>query len=492
MPTYFNNAVSLKNAIRFFILAFFIISILIIDYEFFSRVTYTLDNLSLYFYISGILLVTAITLGIQYFIFNDSTYYYYTIYILLSLTYFTSVHLWDNSVISVFPLWFEVFYSHSSLPLLTLIYLFYTHFAIGFLNLKNGFPKVYKTMIYIIRAYQLLFFLSIFILFFIRVPEIYIPIRTVILLSCIPVGFVSIYILYTKVKSIITIIFCTGTLCFFCGSVFGFLFSYGWLTMPPIFPFNQWFFYTEAGTVLEIILFTSSFAFRNKLMLQEDLIIKENLIIQMKDNYEKEIKLQNIRNEISANLHDDIGSSISNINILNELAQRHINSPEKAATYLKNAGADIENIRENLGDIVWNLNPRFDDDLSGLFIRMKRYAADMLEGKNIIPHFHFPPASACNQLNMKYRKDLYLIFKEAINNMAKYSGASNGSVIVKITVNTLQVRISDDGIGFDPRKSTSGNGLHNITQRALACKGEIDITSLKNKGTAITLKIPLL
>ena len=184
--------------------------------------------------------------------------------------------------------------------------------------------------------------------------------------------------------------------------------------------------------------------------------------------------------------------SSCNINILNELALRHINSPDKATTYLKNAGADIENIRENLGDIVWNLNPRFDDDLSGLFIRMKRYAADMLEGKNIIPHFHFPPDALCNQLNMKYRKDLYLIFKEAINNMAKYSAANNGSVLVEIIGNTLQVRVSDDGIGFDPRKRTSGNGLHNISQRAKACKGEIGITSIRNKGTTITLKIPLL
>lgn len=492
MPTNLKNAISLKHAIRFCILAFFISSILIIDYAFFSRVSYTLANLTLYFYVSGILLVTATTLSIQYFIFNDSTYYYYTIYILLSLTYFTTIHLWDDSVISIFPGWMEVLYSRTALPLLTLIYIFYTHFAIGFLNLKKGFPKTYKTIKLIVRVYQVLFFLSILIMVFVRVPQIYIPLRTVILLSCIPVGFVSIYILYTKAKSIITLIFCTGTLCFFFGSVFGFIFSNGWLTMPAIFPFNQWYFYTEAGTVLEIILFTSSFAFRNKLLLQEDLIIKENLFIQMQENYEKEIKLQNIRNEISANLHDDLGSSISNINILNELALRNINNAKKAATYLKNAGADIENIRENLGDIVWNLNPRFDDDLSGLFIRMKRYAADMLEGKNIIPHFHFPPAATCNQLNMKYRKDLYLIFKEAINNMAKYSGANNGSVFVEIIEKTLQVRVSDDGIGFDPGKSTSGNGLHNITQRAKACKGEIDITSLKNKGTTITLTIPLL
>lgn len=491
MPVNFKNVISVKNGFRFFVLAFFIAGILAIDYVFLSSISYPINSLALYFYVSGILLVTAITLGIQYFIFDDSTYYYYTIYILLTLVYFTSIHLWHDSVFSTFPEWMEVLYSRSALPLLTLIYLFYTHFAIGFLNLKKGFPKVYQTMMIIVRTYQVLFFLSILILLFSKIPEIYIPLRTILLLSCIPVGFVSIYILYKETKSIITIIFFTGTVCFFFGSVLGFLFSFRWLTMPAVFPFNQWYFYTEAGTILEIILFTSSFAFRKKLMLQEDLTIKENLITQMKENYEKEARLQNIRNEISTNLHDDLGASISNINILNELAQRHLNSPEKAITYLKNAGADIENIRENLGDIVWNLNPRFDDDLPGLFIRMKRYAADMMEGKNIIPHFHFPLASSCNHLNMKYRKDLYLIFKEAINNMAKYSGANNGTVQVKITENILQLRISDDGIGFDPMKNTAGNGLHNISQRAKACNGELDITSIKNRGTTITLTIAL-
>ena len=492
MPLKKNTVISFKSAFRFIVLASVIFIIILIDYTLLSRGSYDFNSLTLYFYVSGILLVTAITLGIQYFIFKDSTYYYYTIYILLSLTYFTMIHMWDDSMISNIPVSLDFLYSRGALPLLTLMYLFYAHFAIGFLNLKKGFPVAFKIMKFIVRTYQVLFFLSIFILVFAGNPDVYKPLRSIILLSCIPVGFVSIYVLYTRAKSIITIIFCTGTLCFFFGSVLGFLFSFHWLTMPELFPFNQWYFYTEAGTVLEIILFTSSFAFRNKLLLQEDLIIKENLFNQMQENYEKEIKLQNIRNEISANLHDDLGSSISNINILNELALRNINNPLKATTYLQNAGADIENIRDNLGDIVWSLNPRFDDDLSGLFIKMKRYSADMLEGRNIIPHFHFPPAVNCEQLNIKYRKNLYLIFKESINNMAKYSAAKNGRVEVEIIENKLHLRISDDGVGFDRGKVTSGNGLQNICERAKACKGEINIISSETKGTTITFSMPLL
>ena len=479
------------KVIRFFILSIFIFSIVYIEYEFFTRVTYSLSNLSIFFYVSGILLVTAITLAIQYFIFSDSTYYYYTIYILLSLTYFTSIHLWDNSVLSVFPLGFEVFYSHSALPLLTLIYLFYTHFAIGFLNLKTGFPKVYILMMKFIRVYQILFFLSVFILFFYKFPEIYVPVRSIILLSCIPVGFVSISILFLRVKSIISKIFVTGTICFFTGSVFGFLFSSGWLSMPAIFPFNQWFFYTEAGTVLEIVLFTSSFAFRNKLMMKEDLLIKENLLQQLKENHEKEIKIQNIRNEISANLHDDLGASLSNINILNELALRNLKHPDKAENYLRNAGEDIQNISENLGDIVWNLNPRFDHDLSNLFIRMKRYAADMLEGRNIEPEFSFPVELANYNLSMEKRKDLYLIFKEAINNMAKYSEASHGKISAIIKNGNIHLSICDDGVGFKLKENKSGNGLYNIKHRTAACNGEIYINSAKNKGTEIIVVIPL-
>ena len=81
-------------------------------------------------------------------------------------------------------------------------------------------------------------------------------------------------------------------------------------------------------------------------------------------------KLQFMRNNISRNLHDDIGASLSNINILTELAKRNKNNPEKSTEYLDKAGEDIQYISQNLSDIVWNINPMY-DNAESLFIRMK-------------------------------------------------------------------------------------------------------------------------
>lgn len=483
--------VTLKKAMQLLLLLIFVVGIVLFNNLFFTGISSPAAQVTMHLFVTGVLLFTAVIIGIQYFIFNDATYFFYTIYILLNLTYFSVIHLWDNAVIETVPPGAIEFLSHTSIPLLTLIYLFYTYFAIGFLNVKKNLPRAYKLIRYITYVYLLLFIISALLPLFAGFPVLYDSLRTIILLCCMPLGLISIIILWIKVKTVISKIFCIGTACFFVGSVMGFLFARGILQAPMQFPFSEWVFYTEAGTILEIILFTSSFAFRNKLMLQEDMRMKENLLIQLQENREKEIKLQGIRNEIASNLHDDVGASLSNINILNELALRNKENPEKAAHYLETAGEDIRHISETLGDIVWNINPRFDNDFSALFVRMKRYAADMLEGSDIIPTLTFPEADTGYVLNMEHRKEVYLVFKEAIHNMSKYSKATNGDVQVEIKDGSLHIRVADDGIGFDASKNKQGNGLHNLKQRARACNGTLTISSAENKGTIILLMVPL-
>ncbi len=202
------------------------------------------------------------------------------------------------------------------------------------------------------------------------------------------------------------------------------------------------------------------------------------------------LEMQNLRNNISQDLHDDIGASLSNINILNELARRNIGQPQKSTEYLSKSADDIQRISESLSDIVWNINPRY-DDLQNLFIRMKRYAADILDGKNINGQFDFPENEPGRKLGMSQRRDLYLLFKEAVHNMAKYSKAQNAGITLKITANQLQLTIIDDGVGFDLNFDQKGNGLHNMKQRAANLKGELKINTEPGKGTRIELMMPL-
>lgn len=199
-------------------------------------------------------------------------------------------------------------------------------------------------------------------------------------------------------------------------------------------------------------------------------------------------KMQAIRNNISRDLHDDIGASLSTINILNELAKRNVADPEKVKSYLVKSGEDIQRISESLSDIVWNINPRY-DDIGNLFIRMKRYAADMMDGKSISYQIDFPEAADRFLLPMEKRRDLFLVFKEAVNNLVKYSAAQNALLRITIEGKKMIMQVIDDGTGFEKEKTTTGNGLHNMEQRAAAMGAQFNILSAKGKGTAITVEM---
>lgn len=211
---------------------------------------------------------------------------------------------------------------------------------------------------------------------------------------------------------------------------------------------------------------------------------------QLKKKLEQQKNMQEMRNNISRDLHDDIGASLSNINILNELAKRNMGQPDKSKGYLSKASDDIQRISESLSDIVWNINPKY-DDLQNLFIRMKRYAADMLDGKNINGEFDFPDNIPDISLSMTQRRDLYLIFKEAINNLTKYSKANNAEVRVVAKENRIELLVKDNGKGFDRKSIQSGNGLQNMEQRAKAIGADIDIFSKPGEGTTIKMEMKI-
>lgn len=200
------------------------------------------------------------------------------------------------------------------------------------------------------------------------------------------------------------------------------------------------------------------------------------------------VKLQQMRNNISRNLHDDIGASLTNINILNTLAMRNLGDKQKATASLQQAGEDIQRISESLSDIVWNINP-MNDDLDNLFRYMKRYAADMLEGKNINAILEFPAAGNRVNLTMEKRHDFFLIFKEAVNNLAKYSKATVANILVQEEKGHIHMLIEDNGVGYEPGETSGGNGLINMKERASKLRASLKMESEKGKGTRIELKM---
>jgi ligand-binding sensor domain-containing protein/two-component sensor histidine kinase len=203
------------------------------------------------------------------------------------------------------------------------------------------------------------------------------------------------------------------------------------------------------------------------------------------------LALERMRTRIAADLHDDIGASLSQIALLSEVARRKI---ERAG--LETAGPlfEIASISRELvdamGDIVWAINPKH-DRLSNLEHRMRRFAIDVLNARNIDLDFRALSGPDDIRVGADLRRQVFLIFKEAVNNIARHSGCTQARVDFKAVEGDLVLEIADSSKGFDPTGCAEGNGLTNIRKRVSDLGGSVMFESAPNHGTAVRLRLPL-
>lgn len=198
-------------------------------------------------------------------------------------------------------------------------------------------------------------------------------------------------------------------------------------------------------------------------------------------------QLQKMRNKIADDLHDDIGSTLSSISIISELAKKR--SPE-ALPFLTTIGESTHSLQENMSDIVWAVNP-VNDYLENVLARMNSFAAEILEAKNIELDLSCSETLSPVRLNMTQRKNLYLFFKEAINNVAKHSEATAVSVSIDKRDHHIKMQISDNGKGFDTGRIIAGNGMTTLKKRGEELNGKVDIESIIGKGTVVRLSFKI-
>ncbi len=199
------------------------------------------------------------------------------------------------------------------------------------------------------------------------------------------------------------------------------------------------------------------------------------------------VKLQAMRNRIAADLHDEVGSTLSSISIMSEMAAfKKDFSKEKLLEISSNAREMIE----KMDDIVWAINPQ-NDEFYNLETRLKNFAIPLFESKGIEFTFLFPLETENLKLNMEYRRNIYLIFKEAVTNLIKYSLCKKVEFKCILEDNQLIISILDDGIGFDSNKKSDRNGLKNMRERAKNIGGKLIILSKIDEGTKIELIISL-
>jgi two-component system sensor histidine kinase UhpB len=208
-------------------------------------------------------------------------------------------------------------------------------------------------------------------------------------------------------------------------------------------------------------------------------------------NARRAIEMEKMRNRIARDLHDDIGSTLTSINVLSNVA---LQPQEKEEIVMRNHLMKIKDrssaIMESMSDIVWAISPQ-NDTMEQLLFRMKEFAVELLEPLNIRYVFEEKGNFSSMKLDIKKRKDIYLLFKEAINNAAKYSRCRNLHIRFIQQEKSLQMEISDDGTGFVEKETRKGNGLKNMRERAAAMAGEIRIDPIVGKGTLIAVNLPI-
>jgi signal transduction histidine kinase len=202
------------------------------------------------------------------------------------------------------------------------------------------------------------------------------------------------------------------------------------------------------------------------------------------------LQQEKLRLSIARDLHDEMGSTLSSISILSEAAMRHLQEDIDRARF-GTIGARARQVMEAMSDIVWSVNPR-NDSMANILQRMKEFSVELFESQGIALHFEADETVKTLNLPMEQRKDFYLLFKEAANNAAKYSGATEVWVLVQSNKDGLRLEVRDNGRGFDPATVKQGNGLWNMQRRAERMGGEFELESKIREGTRVELSLAII
>jgi signal transduction histidine kinase len=236
------------------------------------------------------------------------------------------------------------------------------------------------------------------------------------------------------------------------------------IVVPPWY--KTWWFYTLA------VSSTISFTY---------LVYRERLL--------QLARLNKLRNRIARDLHDEVGSSVSSIAIYSKIVHDHINNTTfDNEPLLKKIADYATEIMNSMNDIVWNINTK-NDAFEHIINRMREHAYQLFEAKGYSLHFEFDENLKRSKLSMENRREFYLIYKEALNNVAKYANGKTVWITLTLNQKLISLTIKDDGQGFDlANLKKGGNGLANMRFRAASLKGKITIISSPSEGTEIQLK----
>lgn len=220
------------------------------------------------------------------------------------------------------------------------------------------------------------------------------------------------------------------------------------------------------------------------------------LYLVLQYRFRQKLRDLQARDRIARDLHDDMGSYLSSISILSASARRNaLHHPDRTQASLDKIGQTARQMLDTMGDIVWSINPAH-DAMTHVIDRMADVGNALFANTEVAFTMQVEEGAGTFPLATEARRDFFLIYKEAVTNAARYAAARRVRVTLRCEHEDLLLVVQDDGRGFDPshperQNSGGGNGLGNLRVRAKQLNGTLQIGSVPDAGTTVTLRVPL-
>jgi signal transduction histidine kinase len=371
-----------------------------------------------------------------------------------------------------------------------LSFMFYIHFLCNAIFLKRSDYK-YAWRFYMLNRPVILIY-CLLLVSLVNFPAVIVTLKMLVRIYLLSFGLFFLLIIWNKKRTpYYSYLFSGGVSMIF----FGIISSVVMITGYRIFNLGP-FYWLLFAFYLDVIFFSAALGYLIKQEYQQregslKQLLKKEAELQQKE-LEKLKAVYETREEermrIARDIHDDMGSTLSSIGIYSKVAASYIGSNNaKANEYIEKIKENTETLMENTVDLIWSLQTNYGEHES-IFKRMHNTAMQMLSSANTAVHFAIPADAELPKLNIAAQKNCWLIFKEAINNVCKYSKAGNCYITMYSNNDFFCLSIKDDGVGFE--ETGHGNGLVNMRRRAEELNGKFIVEST-NSGTTITAHFDL-
>lgn len=422
---------------------------------------------------------------VQYLLNKTSAYLYYILY--LSAVFIMQTRQVEIDLhLPILFYWKPMLLLHGHMLLFVLIQIGYVYFVSDFLSLRSTMPKMhwfYKRMSQLALVLLLPYSLAVFLgkyewaalcFLTLRVSQLWILVYSVF-------RFLKSNDPLSRLIGVGLLLMLLANLCSLSILVWQGFFP------PSSAPFP--FFFSLCGFLAEVVMFSAALGIKSVMVEKEKESARLRVMDVERNLLAAQVDLLGERTRISRDLHDDLGSEISSLG-LSAFSAARSGDAGRMTRVLEQVSAQSSRLVEDMRDLIWSMNPE-NDTLEKMLARVRQTALRLLDEQEVSLKFDLDPALASLRLTPEVHRQLFLMFKESLNNLAKYARCRSASVSIRKESGAVAFEVSDDGVGFDPAVAEGGNGLRNLKERAAALHGSAEIESEPGLGTLVRWRVPL-